>query len=285
MNTSVSSTTLAAGQQAAYGSKALWGVVGVLSVAVLGLGGVLVSMKSQPTGNALANPAPVAAQAVAAAPLAVAAPVLEQKPAVAGVESRPVAPKTVAKPVVAKSAPAPVAAAPVYAPVAAPVPVVVGGGVSQPVVVAAATPPVAQPAPRIVCASCGTIESVTPVQKQGHAGAGGAIAGGVVGAVLGNQVGNGNGKTLATILGGVAGGVAGHAIEKNMKKETVYSVRVQMEDGSSRTLEQATAPAVGAKVTVDGNVLRSPDGAVLSGPPQVAQPRPAQPRNDGVTGG
>ena len=281
MNTSVSSATLAAGQQAAYGSKALWGVVGVLSVAVLGLGGVLVSMKSQPTGNALANPAPVAAQAVAVAPVAVAAPVLEQKPAVAGVESRPVAPKIVAKPVVAKSAPAPV----VTAPVNAPVPVVVGGGVSQPVVVAAATPPVVQPAHRIVCASCGTVESVTPVQKQGHAGAGGAIAGGVVGAVLGNQVGQGNGKTLATILGGVAGGMAGHTIEKNMKKETVYSVRVQMEDGSSRTLEQATAPAVGAKVTVDGNVLRSPDGAVLSGPPQVAQPRPAQQRNDGMTGG
>jgi hypothetical protein len=41
-----------------------------------------------------------------------------------------------------------------------------------------------------------------------------------------------------------------------MKKETVYQVQVRMEDGGTRTFEQATPTAVGAKVVVEGNVLQ-----------------------------
>lgn len=108
-----------------------------------------------------------------------------------------------------------------------------------------------------ICANCGTIESVTPIQRDGTGSGGGAIAGGVLGAVLGNQVGAGNGKTLATILGAVGGGFAGNTVEKKMKKETVYEVRVQMEDGSTRTVEQSTPASVGAKVIVEGNSLQA----------------------------
>ena len=106
------------------------------------------------------------------------------------------------------------------------------------------------------CDNCGTVESVTPIQRDGTAGGGGAIAGGVLGAVVGNQVGGGNGKTLATILGAVGGGFAGNTVEKRMRKETVYLVRVHMQDGSTHTVEQTTPASVGAKVMVEGNTLQ-----------------------------
>ena len=113
------------------------------------------------------------------------------------------------------------------------------------------------PPTRPMCANCGTVEAVTPIQRQGSGSGVGVVAGGAVGAVLGNQIGKGGGRTLATILGAVGGGLAGNAIEKNVKKETVYQVRVHMEDGSTRTIEQSTLPSVGAKVTVDGSVMHS----------------------------
>ncbi len=278
---------------AAASTKPLWAAVGVLGVAVLGMGGALIANKAPapaatPAAVVATVAAPVAAPIAApvAAPIAAPTPVLEQKPQSASVSRHIDAPKSVAKPVAAKVAPAP---APVPVAVAAPVPVVVaqapapsdtpptvvGGGQSQPVVQAGPAP-VAKP----ICAACGTVEAVTPVQRAGHASGVGAVAGGVLGAVVGNQVGNGNGKTLATILGGVAGGLAGNSVEKAVKKETVYSVRVKMEDGSARTLEQATAPALGAKVTVDGTSLRGPDGAVVSSAPKAPAPRAAQPATD-----
>ena len=147
---------------------------------------------------------------------------------------------------------------------------------AAPQVVAQNQAPAPAPVARPVCGNCGTIDSVTPVQHQGKANGIGAVAGGVAGALLGHQVGNGNGKTLATVLGGVAGGFAGNAIEKNVRKETVYSVHLTMEDGSSRTLELASAPPVGAKVTVEGNTLRTSNGAIVGGPaPAQARPAPA----------
>lgn len=112
------------------------------------------------------------------------------------------------------------------------------------------------PAPVVVCATCGTVESVVAVQRTGSGSGLGAVAGGVVGGLLGNQVGGGSGKTAATIVGAVGGGFAGNAIEKNVNKTTVYQVRVRMEDGSVRTLEQARAPAQGSRVFVEGSTLR-----------------------------
>lgn len=124
--------------------------------------------------------------------------------------------------------------------------------------------PVSQPAPRQVCTNCGEVEAVTPVQRAGQGSGVGVVAGSVLGAIVGNQVGKGNGRTAATVLGALGGGYAGNAVEKNMNKEVVYQVRVRMEDGSVRTLEQSTAPALGARVTVDGNALRGSDGAVYA---------------------
>ncbi|OGB06033.1 MAG: hypothetical protein A3E79_10105 [Burkholderiales bacterium RIFCSPHIGHO2_12_FULL_61_11] len=117
----------------------------------------------------------------------------------------------------------------------------------------------------VICATCGTVESVVAVQRQGQVNGVavggttvgiGTVAGGVVGGLLGNQVGGGNGKTAMTVLGAAGGAFAGNTIEKNMKKVTVYQMRVRMNDGSLRTIEQASAVQSGSRVIVEGNTLR-----------------------------
>ena len=130
----------------------------------------------------------------------------------------------------------------------------------RPVVVAQA------PAPKpVVCADCGTVEAVTPVQRQGQVNGVavgnttvglGTVAGGVIGGLLGNQVGGGSGKTAMTVLGAAGGAFAGNKIEENMKKVTVYQVRVRMNDGSTRNVEVSSSVPVGSKVIVEGNNLR-----------------------------
>lgn len=130
----------------------------------------------------------------------------------------------------------------------------------RPVVVAQA------PAPKpVVCADCGTVEAVTAVQRQGEVNGVavgnttvglGTVAGGVVGGLLGNQVGGGSGKTAMTVLGVAGGAFAGNQIEKNMKKVTVYQVRVRMNDGSTRNVEVSSSIPVGSRVIVEGNNLR-----------------------------
>lgn len=114
------------------------------------------------------------------------------------------------------------------------------------------------PAMVSVCNSCGVVEAVEPVQREGKgSGVGvGAVAGGVVGGALGNRMGAGSGKTAMTVLGVVGGGLAGHAIEKKVKTETVYRVKVRMEDGSVRSFTQAKTLAVGTHVTVQGQTLK-----------------------------
>ena len=138
---------------------------------------------------------------------------------------------------------------------------------AKPVVAAQASRPAlgAQAPKPVVCADCGTVETVTAVQRQGQVNGVavgnttvgiGTVAGGVVGGLLGNQVGGGSGKTAMTVLGAAGGAFAGNAIEKNMQKVTVYQVRVRMNDGSTRTVEVSSAVAVGSRVIVEGNNLR-----------------------------
>jgi outer membrane lipoprotein SlyB len=114
--------------------------------------------------------------------------------------------------------------------------------------------PVAQ-APA-VCHSCGVVESVQTVRQEGPAQGIGAVAGGVLGGVLGNQVGGGTGRKVATVLGAVGGGFAGHEIEKRVRSETVYEVRVRMEDGSVRRFSQPQPIATGTRVVEEGGRLR-----------------------------
>lgn len=204
-------------------SKALVAIVAVLGVTVMALAAALVVNRSdaQPGNAALTTPA--ALVSTAASPPA-------------------------AKP--AAEAPKP----------ARPVPSNAARNASTPVAVARAN----------VCAACGTVQAVTAVQRQGQVNGVavgnttiglGTVAGGLLGGLLGHQVGNGNGNTAATILGAAGGAYAGNRVEQNMKKVTVYDVRVRMDDGSMRNLDISTAVPVGAKVIVEGKNLRLADAA------------------------
>jgi outer membrane lipoprotein SlyB len=122
--------------------------------------------------------------------------------------------------------------------------------------VAAKAAPAAKPPAAVACAHCGTVESVKAEKQKGEATGLGAVGGAVVGGVVGHQVGNGNGKKAMTVLGAVGGGLAGHEIEKHARSTTVYQVQLRMDDGSTRTVTQTTAPAVGARVEVQGNELK-----------------------------
>jgi outer membrane lipoprotein SlyB len=274
MNTSTDN--LQPGQQAASSnSKPLWAAVGILGVAVLGMGGTMIYQ--QRTAAPMVASAP-AAQVALVSPSASAAMAAAQK---AGASAN-ANDDLIEKPATATARPAPAPAKkvaratprPTPAPSPNPAPSYSGAApVYSPYPVAAATP---APAAR-VCSACGSIESVTPVTRTTKPdGVGvGTVAGGVLGAVLGNQVGQGNGKILGTIIGAVGGGYAGNAIEKNVRKETVYQVGVRMEDGSRRTLETAQAPTVGSRVTVEGSSIRSNDGGVYTAPAPVVQHSPS----------
>lgn len=118
-------------------------------------------------------------------------------------------------------------------------------------------PQLAQSERAPVCTRCGTVESVTAIRHSAPTSGVGAIAGGVVGGLVGNQFGGGNGRAAMTVLGAVGGGFAGNAIEKRVKTTTVYRMRIRMEDGHVRTVEQATAIAVGTPVVVEGHTARA----------------------------
>lgn len=125
---------------------------------------------------------------------------------------------------------------------------------------AAPTATAKTPAPQksaSVCTTCGTVESVTPVTQKGEGTGVGAVGGAVVGGLIGSQIGGGKGKDAMTAIGVVGGGIAGHEIEKRQRATTTYQVKVRMDDGSTRTVTQQSAPAVGAKVTLEGSQLKA----------------------------
>jgi outer membrane lipoprotein SlyB len=133
----------------------------------------------------------------------------------------------------------------------------------KPVQVARAEPQVAQvpppPPARVICRECGVIGGIHEIEKAGEGSGGGAVAGGIVGGVAGHQMGSGRGNTVMTVLGAVGGAVAGNAIEKKAKTTHEWEILVNLEDGSSRVVKSATAPAwrVGDKVKVVDGVIQS----------------------------
>ena len=234
-------------------SKPLWAAVGILGVAVVAMGGTMLFQR--PAATPAEAIAPVAAVSAftptpTSTPTSTRTATTAPKMLVAQADVDDLIEKPVKAPV--KPAPAPVKKVVTNYPRPAPAPV--------PLTYSNANgSPAYSPQPqRQVCQSCGTVESVTPVQRSTKSeGPGmGSVAGGVLGAVLGNQVGHGNGRAAATLLGAVGGGYAGNAIEGNMKQVTVYQVGVRMEDGSRRTVEISQPPSVGSAVAVEGSNLR-----------------------------
>ncbi len=119
--------------------------------------------------------------------------------------------------------------------------------------VASAEP--AREAPR--CPACGVVVDVKEVVVKGQGSGVGAVGGAVVGGVVAHEVFDGKNQGLATIAGAAGGALAGNAIEKNVKTKKHYDVAVRMEDGSTKTIAYAEAPAwkPGDKVKVNGATI------------------------------
>ncbi len=209
-------------------------IIAGIAVTVFSLVGVAAVMGWIPTSKGQSEPSTVTAPA-AQTPAAPPAP----PPSVA---EAPAPAPHVAKPHVAKAAPRhePARVASAAQPQASQVP-------PPPPVVAA------------ICRECGVIEGVHEVDVAGKATGGGAIAGGIVGGVVGHQTGRGRGNDLMTVLGAVGGAIAGNAIEKKAKTGKEYEILVRFEDGSTRIIKSATAPAwrTGDKVKVIDGVIQS----------------------------
>ncbi|HCY14820.1 MAG: hypothetical protein A2Z93_15980 [Curvibacter sp. GWA2_64_110] len=216
-------------------NQTLWAAIAVLGVAVVALGSALyfVQTRQEALHTAAVNPVPV--------PVVVPAPG-------ATTGTTPAEPKATVPEKKAGTGKAVASRGVKPAPATAP-------AVATPVDTAAGKPPVTAQA-KEVCLNCATVTAVTPVEREGAPSGAGAVAGGVLGALVGNQFGGGDGKTLATIAGAVGGGMAGNAVEKKMKKVTVYRVDLRMDDGSVHSVEQATPASVGARVRVEGNTLQ-----------------------------
>ena len=119
---------------------------------------------------------------------------------------------------------------------------------------------VAQAAPeKAWCAHCGNVESVRAIKQRAQGSGLGAAGGAVLGGLLGNQIGGGHGRQLATVAGAVGGAVVGNQVEGNMKATTSYEITVRLDDGSSRTFHQNSAPRweAGDRVKVVKGALHS----------------------------
>jgi len=229
------------GQPPTAPNRWLWAAIAALGATTLAMGALMLQMRSGttpiagPTTSAGVSLPALAAPASAPASttqMGVAADSYPSKVPVAPVKhtqsaTKPVANKSMAHPAVTSqpSAPIPPAALP---------------------------PPLP---PKVVCAHCGTVTAVRPVEHDGAGSGAGAVAGALLGGLLGNQVGGGTGKTIATVVGAVGGGYAGNTVEKRMKKETAYQIDVLMDDGTTRRFEHSSPLSVGAQVTVNGSVL------------------------------
>jgi outer membrane lipoprotein SlyB len=123
----------------------------------------------------------------------------------------------------------------------------------EPVQVAAAAPA------KNWCSNCGNVESIREIKSRAEGSGVGAAGGAILGGLLGNQVGGGHGRQLATVAGAVGGAVVGNQVEGNMKATSSYEIRVRLDDGSSRTFHQQSAPGwrTGDRVRVVKGALRS----------------------------
>jgi outer membrane lipoprotein SlyB len=121
----------------------------------------------------------------------------------------------------------------------------------------AAAPKPAAPV-KIACNDCGVIESINAIERKGESNGTGAVVGGLAGLVVGNQIGHSKkSRTITRVLGAAAGAAGGNQVEKNARKKTEYEIVVRMEDGSTRTITQASDDGllVGSRVKLNGDVI------------------------------
>ena len=106
---------------------------------------------------------------------------------------------------------------------------------------------------------CYDVEVQKPKEVKDQHKITGSVVGGLAGGLLGNQIGGGSGKQIATVAGAVGGAVVGNQVEGNMKATKSYEIRVRLDNGSTRTFHQNSAPrwAAGDRVRVVKGALRS----------------------------
>jgi len=92
------------------------------------------------------------------------------------------------------------------------------------------------------CPDCGTVSSVSQIEREGEGSALGLIAGGVAGAVLGHQVGGGFGKDLATVAGAAGGAYAGREVEKKVKSHKIWVVTARFNGNTTQRYEFQNDP-------------------------------------------
>ena len=95
-----------------------------------------------------------------------------------------------------------------------------------------------------ICSVCGVVSDVRADTRDAPADAKGAVAGAVVGGLAGHGIGSGSGRTAMTVLGAVGGGVAGNAIDKKLRRVTVWTSTVMFKDGTVRSYEHDSSPKV-----------------------------------------
>lgn len=103
------------------------------------------------------------------------------------------------------------------------------------------------------CPTCGVVESIGKVKREGTPTVAGTIGGAVVGGLLGSQIGGGTGKTIATGAGAVGGAIAARELEKRLAGKEVWQVVVRMSNGTTRAVLFENEPAlkVGEQVNVE----------------------------------
>jgi outer membrane lipoprotein SlyB len=104
-----------------------------------------------------------------------------------------------------------------------------------------------------VCPTCGVVESIGKVKREGAPTVAGTIGGAVVGGILGSQIGGGSGKTIATGAGAVGGAIAARELEKRLAGKEVWQVIVRMSNGTMRAVQFENEPQlkVGEQVNVE----------------------------------
>ena len=88
-----------------------------------------------------------------------------------------------------------------------------------------------------ICSVCGVVSDIRSETRDAPADAKGAVAGALVGGLAGHGMGSGSGRTAMTVLGAVGGGMAGNAIEKKMRRVTVWTITVVFKDGTVRSYD------------------------------------------------
>jgi outer membrane lipoprotein SlyB len=103
------------------------------------------------------------------------------------------------------------------------------------------------------CPTCGVVESITKVKREGTPSVAGTVGGAVLGGILGSQIGGGSGKTIATGAGAVGGAIAARELEKRLAGKEVWQVVVRMSNGTTRTVLFENEPLlkVGEQVNVE----------------------------------